>query len=111
MRVRACVAVFFAFLMVDVWMPHQALAAPARNVLEAPGRSDHFQLVEDTCWWWGTRWQYGWRGYAWYPCWDWIKPQPTVIAPEEVPEDTLKTPRCVQSWRDPSGNLHSRRIC
>jgi hypothetical protein len=108
MRMRAFIAVFVAFYIADIGALRYASAAPAPNALRALSHAGHFQLVEDTCWWWGTRWQYGWRGYGWYPCWDWTKPQPTIIAPEEVPPGALTT-GCVQTWRDASGALHSRR--
>lgn len=109
MRVRGYLAIFIALLVADVCAPHRAVAAPAQNGLKK--RIDDFQLVEDTCWWWGLRWQYGWRGYGWYACWDWVKPQPTVIAPEAVPEDALTAQSCVRRWRDSSGNWHARRVC
>ncbi len=111
MRRCACLVILVAIVVADVWAPHQAVAAPAGNGFQTSGRIDHFQLVEDTCWWWGTRWQYGWRGYAWYPCWDWTKPQPTVIAPEVVPEDAPTAPNCLRRWQDASGNWHLRRVC
>ena len=111
MRMRAFIGFLVAFYAADIRAPQHALAAPTPSRLHAPSSIGHFQLVEDTCWWWGTRWQYGWRGYGWYPCWDWTKPQPTVIAPEEVPADAATTRGCVQSVRDPSGNVHSRRVC
>jgi len=71
-----------------------------------------FQRASDNCWWWGTRWQYGWRGYGWYACWDEAKPTaPTVMAPEAVPESAVVPESCVKTWRDKSGNLRSRRVC
>jgi hypothetical protein len=110
MRAGVCIAICVAAIY-TIDACNDAFAAPARSVPQTSGRIGHIQLVEDTCWWWGTRWQYGWRGYGWYPCWDWPKPQPTVISPEAVPEDALTAQPCVRSWRDPSGNWHSRRVC
>ena len=111
MRMALYVAIFVGGLLAGFEKPRSAVAAPTLGRLGFLGSVDHFELVEDTCWWWGMRWQYGWRGYGWYPCWDWVKPQPTVIAPEEVPVDALKGQQCVKSWRDPSGDWHTRRIC
>jgi hypothetical protein len=111
MRLCACLAVVVALVVVEISEPHYAFAAPASIGLRTSSRTDHFQLVDDTCWWWGTRWQYGWRGYAWYPCWDWTKPQPTIMAPEDVPQDALTAPNCVRSRQAPSGDGHSRKVC
>jgi hypothetical protein len=111
MRTGAFAAILVSFLIADTYASQLVFAAPAINDRRASNSIDHFQLVEDTCWWWGTRWQYGWRGYGWYPCWDWTKPQPTVIAPDEVPADAATKQSCVQSVRDPSGNVRSRRVC
>ena len=106
---------FWVMLFVGVLPgPFQALqsaAAMPALLRQETGSEGLFQRVEDTCWWWATRWQYGWNGYGWYPCWDWVKPQPTVVAPEMVPEDALEPQPCVKRWRDPSGLWHARRVC
>jgi hypothetical protein len=108
---RVCVTfILTASFVAGLHSPLQAIAAPAQNGIRTAGHNGYFRLVEDTCWWWGTRWQYGWRGYGWYPCWDWTKPQPTVIAPGEVPPGAL-TDQCVQNWRDAAGNWHARKLC
>jgi hypothetical protein len=86
-------------------------AMPAEIKLRTIHGIDNLQRVEDTCWWWGTRWQYGWRGYGWYPCWDWPKPLPNVIAPEAVPDSALTRPPCVKRWRDGAGIWHAQNTC
>jgi hypothetical protein len=70
-------------------------------------------IFGDTCWWWGTRWQYGWRGYGWYACFEQPRPAaPVAIAPESVPQDAIVMPDpCLRTWRDKSGKVRSRRIC
>jgi len=98
------------FLTVDAVKPPGALAMPAQGQLRSLGGVSNVLRVEDTCWWWGVRWQYGWRGYGWYPCWDWVKPLPTEVAPEAVPQEAF-APLCVQKWRDGEGKWHSRRVC
>jgi hypothetical protein len=85
--------------------------APAMPLRSVPADASLVTPVSDTCWWWGTRWQYGWRGYGWYACWDEAKPFPTVVAPEAVPEQTAPPESCVKTWRDKSGKRHSRTIC
>lgn len=80
-------------------------AMPAQIKLGLLKGTDNLQHVEDTCWWWGTRWQYGWRGYGWYPCWDWTKPFPDAVAREAVPESAIMRP-CIKRWRDDSGKWH-----
>lgn len=89
----------------------RANAWPAGNAIESPRA--FIQLVDDKCWWWGTRWQYGWRGYGWYACWDEAKPAaPVAIAPETVPDDAVILPEpCLRTWHDKSGNVRSRRVC
>jgi hypothetical protein len=77
------------------------------------------QQVSDTCDWWGTRWQFGWRGYGWYACWDQAKPFPTFVDPHESPPEALPPAvealqmqrNCVKKWRDSDGKLHARRTC
>jgi hypothetical protein len=77
------------------------------------------QQVSDTCDWWGTRWQFGWRGYGWYACWDQAKPFPTFVDPHETPPEALPPAvealqmqrNCVKKWRDSDGKLHARRTC
>ena len=109
--VGACFAVGICMISGSQW----ALGAPGRAMLPSFSKLGKFQLVEDTCWWWGFRWQYGWRGYGWYPCWDWAKPLPTVVAPEETPPEAVSPPAlpesCVKRWRDDAGNWRARRVC
>src|SRR5215472_10292063 len=75
------------------------------------------QQISDTCDWWGARWQFGWRGYGWYACWEQAKPFPTFVDPQETPPEALPPPPeaapqgCVKRWRDSEGKPHARRIC
>jgi hypothetical protein len=75
------------------------------------------QQISDSCEWWGTRWQYGSRGYGFYPCWEQAKPLPTVIDPQETPLEAVQAApveipqKCIKRWRDSDGNLHARRVC
>ena len=111
MRVCA-VAICVGTLLGGLVTPHCARAMPPQTRLSQDGQNGDLHRVEDTCWWWGTRWQYGWRGYGWYPCWDWTKPQPNVIPPEAVPEDAIvQSDSCVKRWRDSTGLWHSRNTC
>ena len=102
-----CVALF---LVVGPVQSPRAPAAPAQAQFGPIDQTSNVVRVEDTCWWWATRWQYGWRGYGWYPCWDWVKPLPTEVAPEALPQEPPEPP-CVQKWRDDGGRWHSRRVC
>ena len=89
--------------------------APARNVQRI--------TESDDCWWWGLRWQYGWRGYGWYPCWSEARPvAPAIVAPQALPpplvvpeavppDDAVTADTCVQRWHDRDGHWHTRRIC
>jgi len=79
--------------------------------LNAVGGLESVQRVEDTCWWWGTRWQYGWRGYGWYPCWDSPNPSPTVVAPEALPESLAGRDECIKKSRDSAGMWHAQKVC
>lgn len=107
MRVALCVAALLSSGVSN----STGFAAPARGGLGSLGQSGDILLVEDTCWWWGVRWQYGWRGYAWYPCWDWPKPQiPEAVAPEAMPYGTPPRQPCSQKSRD-TDNGQSRREC
>jgi hypothetical protein len=113
---RICVvAICVGILVGELFAPRHATAMLPQTRLSAIGKNDNLQRVEDTCWWWGTRWQYGWRGYGWYPCWDWTKPQPNVVAPETVPESAVEQSEvqesCIKRWRDNAGLWHARRIC
>jgi hypothetical protein len=70
--------------------------------------------IDDSCLWWGTRWQYGWRGYGWYGCWEVTTPFPTVIAPEAIPPEAIEPgppAQCTKRWRDDGGRWHVRRVC
>jgi len=91
----------------------RANAWPVHTRVDTPSQHASVELVGDTCWWWGTRWQYGWRGYGWYWCWEQPRPAaPVAIAPESVPESAIVEPEpCVRTWRDKSGKLRSRRTC
>src|SRR5215475_9091326 len=110
MRVGFCIAIGLAsVLMIQAVELDRAVAVPFRGTLNAG--DGVIRRIDDTCWWWGLRWQYGWRGYGWYPCWEWPKPAPTVIAPDAVPERTSPTEACLRVWHDASGYLHRRRIC
>jgi len=110
--VRVAAFVLGAIIIVGAWC-QRADAWPARGDSNVDGRYAVVQLAGDTCWWWGPRWQYGWRGYGWYTCLDEAKPAaPVAIAPESVPEDAVVMPEpCLRTWRDKSGKLRSRRIC
>jgi hypothetical protein len=112
MRVGLLVVVWVvSVLLVAAQQPAVAFAIPLGGGFSSAGERRDLRLIEDTCWWWGTRWQYGWRGYGWYPCWDWPKPMPSVIAPEAVPQPPLSAEPCLQSARDSAGHWHSRRVC
>ena len=91
-----------------------ARSAPIQAGAERAIRGSDLRRVSDSedCWWWGTRWQYGWRGYGWYLCSDPVKPvAPVVVAPEAVPPDAITTDACLQRWQDGKGNWHTRRVC
>ena len=81
------------------------------------GHNIALQEISDTCDWWGTRWQYGWRGYGWYLCWEQAKPFPTFIDPQETPAEAVRpapaaVPQsCIKKRRDNDGKLHARRVC
>jgi len=102
-----------AILLSAQFVSRPTLAIPAHGESDYGRNIRDVQLVEDTCWWWGLRWQYGWHGYGWYPCWDWTKPlAPSLIAPEaSPPPETLPAESCVQRWRDEVGNWHTRNLC
>jgi hypothetical protein len=87
---------------------NQGVAMPFSSMRQI---NSDFHRVDDTCWWWATRWQFGWRGYGWYPCWERPGPAPDAIAAEAAPAATSPTESCARSWRDASGYRHSRRIC
>jgi hypothetical protein len=108
--VASCLAITLA-LAVFASTPTPAAPGLGRPVFGHQIRG--VQPIEDTCWWWGLRWQYGWRGYGWYPCVDWPKPLlPSAISPEASPPVDAPPPEtCVQTWRDAAGNTHSRRQC
>jgi hypothetical protein len=110
MRVGSYVAIALtSIVMAEAVVLERGAAVPFRgNVIRS---ADNLDRVSDNCWWWGTRWQYGWRGYGWYPCWDWPKPSPTVVAPEAVPNPASVTESCEKSWRDAAGHRHWRRMC
>jgi len=111
-RAGICAATCIAAIVsLHAYWLQGAVAMPAQRGLELLDKTGRALPIEDTCWWWGTRWQYGWRGYAWYPCFDWTKPFPTTVTPEAVPEDALSARKCVQKWQDQSGNWHSRQTC
>jgi hypothetical protein len=107
--IRFALCVASAMMVLSVF--HEpAKAWPAGNRLSTERAP--VQLVGDTCWWWGPRWQYGWRGYGWYTCWDEVKPMaPIAIAPEAIPENAALPRSCLRTWRDEAGNLRSRRVC
>jgi hypothetical protein len=111
MRVGSCVAIGLSSMVtILAWGLDPAEAMPYPSNPNAG--TINIQRVDDTCWWWGTRWQFGWRGYGWYSCWEWPKPAPTAIAPEAVPEEALRAPDdCVQVWRDAAGHRRWRRVC
>jgi hypothetical protein len=110
MRLVSYIAVGLAsIVVVEAVVLDQAAGLPFRAGL--PESADNLQRVDDACWWWGTRWQYGWRGYGWYPCWDWPKPAPTAIAPEAAPDPAAITESCERTWRDAGGQQHRRRVC
>ena len=105
----------FALCIASAWVLN-GLCIERGNAWPAHGgasiETGSVQFVADTCWWWGTRWQFGWRGYGWYACWDEVKPSaPTAIAPEAVPDGAMLPESCVRSRRDKSGHLHSHNIC
>jgi hypothetical protein len=111
MRSGSCIAVGLASMVViEAIGLGRAVAMPF--ALSPKAGADNIHRVDDTCWWWGTRWHYGSRGYGWYPCWDWLNPTPTAVAPEAVPDEAaLATGSCVQTWRDAAGHRHRRRTC
>jgi hypothetical protein len=111
MRSGSCIA-FGLALMVVIEAIGLGRAAAMPFALNLNAGAENIYRVEDTCWWWGTRWHYGWRGYGWYSCWDWPKPGPTVVAPEAVPDEARPAiESCVQAWRDAGGYRHRRRTC
>jgi hypothetical protein len=113
MRAGVCFAAAFvlAFALETPLEGYLAAAMPVPTRLSTNGDLANLQRIEDTCWWWGARWQYGWRGYAWYPCWDWTKPFPNdVVTPEAVPESAVQQ-ACIKRWRDRNGMWHAQYIC
>jgi hypothetical protein len=118
MRTGVVATLVIALLFsVDAFTTVRAFGGPVPAGLGHLGENMDVHRVDDTCWWWGTRWQYGWRGYGWYACWEWPKPQPTAIAPEATPEEALPAvpvvpaKPCVRKWQDSNGNWHSKRDC
>src|ERR1700751_4262560 len=112
MRAGICLAAasVFAFALEAPLYSYRATAMPAQTRLNLVG-IDNLRRIEDTCWWWGARWQYSWRGYAWYPCWDWTKPFPNdVVTPEMVPGSAVQQ-ACIRRWRDRTGLWHAQYVC
>jgi hypothetical protein len=110
MRIGSYVAIGLAtVVMTEVVALAPSVAVPFHGSLTTS--TDNLERAGDNCWWWGTRWQYGWRGYGWYPCWDWPKPAPTVVAPEATPDQAPVTESCEQTWHDAAGRQHWRRMC
>jgi hypothetical protein len=117
MRSVVSVAIaFVALAFVEICLPERAWTAPLLVRTQFVGQHIAAQKVGDACDWWGTRWQFGWRGYGWYTCWELPKPFPTVIDPEVTPPEAAAPPLvvtkpCVKKWRDSDGNWHARRTC
>jgi hypothetical protein len=106
-----CLCICLSF---QAGISERSLAASLQQVpslQQGPLAKSLVQPVSDTCWWWGTRWQYGWRGYGWYTCWDEAKPFPTQISPEAIPQEALVPESCVKTWRDRTGKQRSRTVC
>ena len=79
-------------------------------------RADELRSIRppDTCWWWGARWQYGWRGYGWYWCFEAPDSLDAAVMPKaQTNAETAATgsKSCVQRWRDEAGSQRSRRVC
>ena len=86
----------------------------ARADQTRPGSPADQTQQPDTCWWWGARWQYGWRGFGWYGCFERAAPLPiveTLQAGTKVDEGATGRRPCMGRRRDEAGYRHSRRVC
>jgi hypothetical protein len=86
----------------------------ARADQTRPSSSADQTQQSDTCWWWGARWQYGWRGFGWYGCFEQAAPLPvveTLQAGTKVGEGAMGRRSCMQRRRDEAGYRHPRRVC
>ena len=89
-----------------------AWSAPLAANLQRTFPRGEFQRVSDDCWWWGVRWQFGWRGIWLVSLLDTVKPlAPAVVAPEAVPPGAVAANACVQWRRDGAGRWHTHRVC
>ncbi len=112
---RAVTGIITATVFATAFMAPSAWSMPIQAGWERTVHSGDLRRVSDfdeECWWWGVRWQFGWRGYGWYSCWDTAKPvAPQLVAPEAVPPDAVAADACWRRWQDNKGNWHKRRVC
>jgi hypothetical protein len=109
---RVVTSVLIAIVFAAAFMAQSSWSAPLQAGLERTVPRGDLTRASDDCWWWGLRWQYGWRGYGWYPCWSAARPlAPEVVAPEAVPPDAVTADECLQRWQDNRGKWKTRRVC
>ncbi len=95
-------------LLANLSVGQPVFAAPIQHALVSVNNT---HSVSDTCWWWGTRWQYGWRGYGWYTCWDEVRPFPSEIAREAIPQSASEPVPCAKRRQDSTNKRHTRTVC
>jgi hypothetical protein len=113
---RGATAVVVAILTAAALLSNNSHAMPPNWLSKLNMQQIALQQVDERCDWWGTRWQFGWRGYGFYACWEQAKPLPSFIEPQKVPPEAQspvaeELPSCVKKWRDTDGKWHARRIC
>lgn len=112
MRAGLIAAGLASFLSVDVFGTVGTSAFPIRLAIDRLSKNSDITPVNDSCLWWGTRWQYGWRGYGWYTCWELPVPAPTVVAPEATPPEVRQQQSCVsERRREAAGKKLARPDC
>jgi hypothetical protein len=103
-----------AFLSMGSLAPNGNTGSAARADQTRPSSSADQTQQSDTCWWWGARWQYGWRGFGWYGCFEQAAPLPvveTLQAGIKAGEGATGRRSCMPRLREEAGYRHSRRVC
>jgi hypothetical protein len=103
-----------ALLSMGSLVPDGSSGSAARADQIRPSSSADQTQQPDTCWWWGARWQYGWRGFGWYGCFEQAAPLPVVETLQtgtKVDEGATGRRSCMRRRRDGAGYRHSRRVC
>jgi hypothetical protein len=103
-----------ALLSMGSLAPNGTAGSAARADQTRPSSSADQTQQPDTCWWWGARWQYGWRGFGWYGCFEQAVPLPvveTLQAGTKVDATATGPGSCMRRWRDKAGYWRARRVC